>query len=45
VVDELMKTGRFVKPYNFSTRKARNDAELDDYVFLNEEQFEKKLKN
>ena len=33
------------KPINFSTRQARNDEELDEYVFLTEDQYFTKLKN
>lgn len=42
--EELKKQGWF-KPINFSTRKPRNDLELDDYVFITKEQFIKKLIN
>lgn len=32
------------RPYNFTTREPRSDAELDEYVFLSKEQFLFKLK-
>jgi guanylate kinase len=33
------------KPLQFTTRKPRDDKELDDYVFLTKEQFIRKLDN
>jgi len=41
---ELLNRG-FVKPANFSTRQARSDEELDDYIFVNKDIFMTKLKN
>jgi guanylate kinase len=38
----LIKKG-FKKPINFTTRKPRGDYEKDEYVFLTEEQYFKKL--
>lgn len=40
--EELQKRG-WKHPINFTTRKPRNDAELDNYVFITKEQFTKKL--
>lgn len=42
--EELVKRGWY-KPINYSTRNARSEAEYDDYVFINKEQFCKKLIN
>lgn len=36
---------KFWKPIQYTTRKPRNDRELDDYVFLTKEQFLRKLTN
>lgn len=35
----------FVRPINFSTRKARGEYELDEYVFVNKNTFARKLLN
>ncbi len=36
---------QFWKPLQYTTRKQRNDRELDDYIFLSQELFIKKLIN
>lgn len=35
----------YKRPINFTTRQPRNDAEYDEYVFINKETFFKKLSN
>lgn len=40
----LLENAGFVKPVNFTTREPRNDSELDEYVFLDVDQFVKKLR-
>lgn len=42
---ELIENYGWVKPTNFTTRKKRAERELDEYVFLTEEQFAKKARN
>ena len=42
--ESLLKKG-WKRPINFTTRKPRNENEVDEYVFLNKEQFVKKLIN
>ena len=42
--DELLSRW-WVRPINFTTRKPRSDEELDEYVFLNTEQYFSKMKN
>ncbi len=41
----LTKDYGFKTPINFSTRNARNDDELDNYVFLTKDQFIRKIEN
>ena len=40
----LLENGGFKKPVNFTTRSARNDGELDEYVFLGVDEFVTKLR-
>lgn len=42
---QLMEKYGYTMLYNFSTRECRGDRELDNYVFVTEEQFIRKLKN
>ena len=42
--NELLNKG-WKRPINFTTRKPRSEKELDEYIFLDENQFLKKLKN
>jgi len=45
IQNALIKEGGWNKPINFTTRKKRNDEELDEYVFCTKKQFVKKLLN
>jgi len=41
--EELLKTGKWERPLNCTTRESRWDYELDEYLFLTKEQFFFKL--
>lgn len=45
LVNELVSDYGFVQPLQFTTRNPRWDRELDEYIFLTKEQFNKKLEN
>lgn len=42
--DALIKKG-WVRPINYTTRPPRNDKELDEYVFIDQDAFAKKARN
>lgn len=42
---ELLEKYWYTMLYNYTTREKRSDSELDNYIFITEEQFFKKLKN
>lgn len=45
LMNKLVNERDAVRPIQFTTRKPRNDNELDEYVFLTKEQFITKLEN
>lgn len=45
VIDELMKSGRFVKVTTSTSRPKREEEKSDSYEFLSKEQFEKAILN
>jgi len=45
LAEALLRLPWWEKPINYTTRQPRNDKELDDYVFLTEKQYFKKMQN
>lgn len=45
ITNKLKEDFGFTQPTQFTTRKMRNESELDEYVFLDKETFLKKLMN
>ena len=41
----LIKECGYTKPINFVTREPRNEKELDEYIFVSQDQFLRKVKN